>query len=109
MLMRACLERRSPGEIAAMATQVQSAVQTQPDPEAMYFAATSLAVCGHADEAIELLRQSIRGNYCSYPSLTTDPSLTSLKVHPDFPGVVSAAKACREKFESFKRRHDATK
>ena len=108
-LLRACLERRSPSEIADVVRQLQSAVQAEPDREQMYLAATSEAVCGRADEAIRLLHRVIRGNYCVYPSLTTDPLLTSVRQHPDFPGVVSEARACRERFESHKRRHDAAR
>ena len=109
ILLRACLERRSPGEIADKARRLQSAAQTGGDAESLYLGATSLAVCGRTDEAIDLLHQAIRANYCSYPSLMSDPAVTSLKQHRDFPAVVSAAKACRERFESFRQRHDATK
>jgi hypothetical protein len=75
----------------------------------MYFAATNLAVCGRSDEAIQLLREAIRGNYCSYPSLMTDPSLATVRDHPDFAGVVNEAKACRERFESYRRHHADTR
>ena len=84
-LLRSCLERRSPSEIAAIARQIQSAAQTEPDPEQVYFAATSLAVCGRAEEAIQLLHQAIRGNYCSYPSLMTDPSWRRSRTIPILP------------------------
>jgi tetratricopeptide (TPR) repeat protein len=108
-LLRACLERRSPAEIAAITRQLQSAAQTKRDPEPMYFAATNLAVCGRSDEAIQLLREAIRGNYCSYPSLKTDPALATVREHRDFAGVVNEAKACRERFESYRRQHDAAR
>ncbi len=38
VLLRSCLERRSPSEIAAVVRQLESAVQTEPDSEQMYFA-----------------------------------------------------------------------
>ena len=106
-LVRSCLERRSPSEIAGNARQVQLNVQSQPDPELLYSTATFLAVCGLREEAIQLLHQAIRGNYCSYPSLTTDPLLASVREDPNFATVVSDAKACRGTFESFRRQHDA--
>jgi TolB-like protein len=108
-LLRSCLERRSPAEIAAIARQLQSAARIKRDPEPMYFAATNLAVCGRSDEAIQLLREAIRGNYCSYPSLMTDPSLATVRDHPDFAGVVNDAEACRERFESYRRQHADTR
>jgi hypothetical protein len=88
---------------------LQSAAQAQLDPEPIYFAATNQAVCGRKDEAIQLLRQAIRGNYCAYPSLTTDSTLTTGREHRDFPGVVNEAKACRERFESYRRQHGDTR
>jgi tetratricopeptide (TPR) repeat protein len=106
-LARSCLERRSPSEIAGIARQVLVTVQSQPDPELMYSTAAFLATCGRKGEAIQLLHQVIRSNYCSYPSLITDPLLASIKDHPDFAAVVSDAKACRERFESYRRQHDA--
>jgi hypothetical protein len=39
----------------------------------------------------------------------TDPSLAAVKDHRDFAGVVKEAKACRGRFESYKRQHDATR
>jgi thioredoxin-like negative regulator of GroEL len=107
LLVRSCLERRSPSEIAGIVRQVQVTAQSQPDPELMYSTAAFLAICGRREEAVQLLHQAIRGNYCSYPSLMTDPLLASVKDHPDFAAVVSDAKACREKFESYRRQHDA--
>jgi tetratricopeptide (TPR) repeat protein len=109
LLVRSCLERRSPSEIAGMVRQVQVTVQSQPDPELMYSTAAFLAICGRREEAIQLLHQAIRDNYCSYPSLMTDSLLASVKGQPDFAAVVSDAKACREKFESYRRQHDAKK
>jgi len=108
-LVRSCLERRSPSEIAGIVRQVQLTVQSQPDPELMYSTAAFLAICGRREEAIQLLHQAIRGNYCSYPLLATDPLLASVRDHPEFATIVSDAKACREKFESYRRQHDVTR
>lgn len=104
--MRSCLERRSPSEIAGIARQVRLAVQRQTDPELMYSTATFLAVCGRREEAIQRLHEVIGARYCAYPSLMTDPLLASVSDHPDFSAVVRAARACRERFESYRRQHD---
>ena len=109
LLLRTYLERAPLSKVAAIARQVLVAAQAQRDPENKNDAATYLAVSGHTDEAVQLLHQSIAGGYCSYPSLTTDPLFASVRMHRDFAGLVSAAKACRERFESFRRQHDATR
>jgi len=109
LLLRSCLERRPPQEIAAIAGQVQSAAQAQTDPEILSDAAASLAVCGRTEDAIQLLHQAVRAGYCSYPSLMTDPVLASVREQASFASLITAAKACRAGFESYRRQHDATK
>jgi hypothetical protein len=109
LLLRSCLERRAPSEIAAISNQIQSAADAERDPEQVYFAATSAAACGRAEQAIQLLHQASNWNYCSYPSLMTDPLVASIKDRPDFAAATSAAKVCRERFESYRRQHDATR
>ena len=91
-----------------MARTLELAVQTHSDAEPLYDASAYLALCGRADEAIQLLHLAIRRNYCSYPSLTTDPLLAALRDRREFGGVVSAAKACRERFEAHRRDHGGT-
>ena len=78
-LARACLEHRPPSEIAGMARTLELTAQSHSDPEPLYDAAVYMAVCGRADEAIQLLQQAIRGGYCSYPALTSDPLLASVR------------------------------
>ena len=107
-LGRACLEHRSPSEIAGMARTLELAAQSHSDPEPLYDAAAYLALCRRPDEAIQLLHQAIRGGYCSYPALMSDPLLASVKEHREFGAVVSAAKACRERFEAYRRDHGGT-
>ena len=91
-----------------MARTLELTAQSHSDPEPMYDAAVYMAVCGRADEAIQLLQQAIRGGYCSYPALMSDPLLAPVKKHREFGAVVSAAKACREKFEAYRRDHGGT-
>ena len=107
-LGRACLEHRSPSEIAGLARTMQLAAEGHSDLEPLYDAAVYLALCGRADEAIHALQQAIRGGYCSYPALISDPLLAPVKGHREFGAVVSAAKACRERFEAYRRDHGGT-
>ena len=103
-LLRACLERRSPSDIEGISRQAQLIGLAHRDPEQKHNVAAAQAFCGRAAEAIELLKQAIGGKYCSYPALTTDPLFASIRGHRDFPALVSAGRACQERFETYRRR-----
>ena len=84
---------RSPAEIRAMADRAQP-----DDPETNYLAATHLAYAGQNDIALTLLKEAIKGNYCSFPAIDSDPMLDSLRQRPEFAQVCEAAIQCRNNF-----------
>ena len=51
------------------------------DPEPLYFWASDLAYCGHTEPAIQLLRESIRRNYCA-SAIETDPTFAAIRSQP---------------------------
>ena len=67
------------------------------DPEPLYFWAGDLAYCGHTGPAIELLRESIRRNYCA-TAIETDPMFAAIRRSPEFGELLAAAQACRARF-----------
>jgi len=71
------------------------------DPEPRYWIASELALCGHRDAALVLLRQAVQGNYCSYPSIDRDPSWDSVRTDPEFSAIRREAIACRQRFVDF--------
>jgi hypothetical protein len=93
-MLLACIQHKPAPEIRALA----GAVQASDDPETNYISATHLAYCGRTDAAFEMLRRAIKGNYCSYPAIESDPFFTTLRGKPEFGEVRTAALECRNNF-----------
>ncbi len=93
-MLLACVQRRPLPEILALA----ATVRPSEDPEANYLSAAHLAYCGQADAALEMLRRAIKGNYCSYPAIESDPFFTRLRAKPEFGEIRSAAMECEHNF-----------
>ncbi len=68
------------------------------DPEPLYFWASDLAYCGHTKPALQLLRESIRRNYCGVSAIETDPNFATLRKSPEYGEILRAAQACRTRF-----------
>jgi len=93
-LLVACLQRRPAAEVRALA----EAMQPSDDPETNYLSATHLAYCGQSDAALDMLRRAVKGNYCSYPAIESDPFFTNLRAKPEFGEIRSAAIQCQNNF-----------
>ncbi len=92
-MLLACAEHRSASDIASLAEGVKPA----DDPETNYFAASHFAYCGNSSAALGLLRQSIRGGYCSYPALDVDPFFSRLRDTAEFAESRKSAIRCQAK------------
>ena len=57
-----------------------------------------MAACGKQDIAVRLVKSAIEGRYCAYSALQIDPLMASLRGTPEFPQLLSAAKACQSNF-----------
>ncbi len=72
------------------------------DPEPLYFWASDLAYCGHTKPAIQLLRESIRRNFCAV-AIETDPMFAAIRNSPEYGELLAAAQACRARFREHVR------
>jgi hypothetical protein len=99
-MVRAFLERRPAPEVTALARTVRPAE----DPEINYFSAAHLAYCGQTEAALGLLREAIRGGYCSYPAMDSDPSFAVLRDRQEFAELRSSAIACQNDFVANRER-----
>jgi len=70
----------------------------QVDPEPLYYQAAILAFCGRKEISLSLLRVVIGRDYCAYGALQSDPLLSKLRDHPEFPALLTAAKQCQQKY-----------
>ncbi len=93
-MLVACAGRHPRSEIDAIARTVQPLE----DPESNYLAAAHLAYCGQREAALELLRSAIKGNYCSYPALQSDPFFNDLRTAPEFLAIRELAVTCQGHF-----------
>lgn len=93
-MLLAFIQRKPSSEIRVLA----GAVKASDDPETNYFSAAHLAYCGQTYAALEMLRRAIKGNYCSYPAIESDPFFASLRTKPEFAEIRSAAMQCQNNF-----------
>jgi DNA-binding winged helix-turn-helix (wHTH) protein/serine/threonine protein kinase len=93
-LLVAKLQGKSRQEIRSLA----SAIKPNEDPETNYFAAGHLAYVGETDAALDLLRAAVKGNYCSYPAMDTDPFLASVRTRAEFSELRELAIQCQSNF-----------
>ena len=93
-MLLACLARTSSSEVGSLAASVRAS----DDPDLNYFAAAHLAHCGQTDAAVDMLRRAINGNYCSYPSIESDPLFAGLRTTPEYADIRAAGLACQNSF-----------
>ncbi|MFY9558868.1 MAG: protein kinase [Terriglobales bacterium] len=99
-LLIACLAPASPAELGQVAHHVENDVSKNPDPEVSYAIGALMAYCGQNESAFHLLKSAIDRNYCATDALQSDPLLAKLRGTREFSQLVSAAKACQDKFRA---------
>ncbi len=67
------------------------------DPEPLYFWASDLAYCGHTKPAMQLLRESIRRNFCA-TAIEIDPMFAPIRNSTEYSELLAAAQRCRARF-----------
>ncbi|MBC7895470.1 MAG: hypothetical protein H7066_08650, partial [Cytophagaceae bacterium] len=92
-LLLACAAKRPKATLDSLASLIRVN-----EPETNYFAASHLAWCGRTTEALNLLDRAIRGGYCSWPVIDTDPYLASIRSRPEFAALRTRAAACQKAF-----------
>ncbi|MGC2185228.1 MAG: protein kinase [Terriglobales bacterium] len=96
--MIACLSPSSPAQLDKEVRAATPGFFADPDPENRYWDATLMAACGKQDIAVRLVRSAIEGRYCAYAALQHDPLMASIRSTPEFPQLLSTAKACQNNF-----------
>lgn len=67
------------------------------DPEPGYIVAANLLPWPKVG-AVQLIKSSIAGHFCAYAGLQNDSVWAKLRGTPEFAGLLSAAKQCRDDF-----------
>lgn len=94
-MLQAYLEHRPAREIDALARDLRPSE----DPEVNYFSAAHLAYAGQRQAALDMLKRTIDGGYCSFPAAKADPMFSSLRDTPRFAAVEAAGMACQDRFQ----------
>ena len=95
-MLMAYFQHKPASEIEALA----AAMQVSDDPETNYLMGGHLAYCGRTNGALEMLRKAIKGKYCSYPAIDTDPLFASVRARPEYAEVRASAIQCQNNFLS---------
>jgi TolB-like protein/tetratricopeptide (TPR) repeat protein len=99
-LLSRCLAGAPPDEQGHVTDDdVRVFLNVRQDPEPLYFWASDLAYCGHTKPAIQLLRESIRRNYCA-TSIDTDPTFASIRTSAEYGELLGEARACENRFRA---------
>ena len=94
-LVEACLQPHAGAELDRIATQTETAVMAETDPEIWYQQGAVLAFCGKKEMAIKMIGRAINQNYCAYSALQADPLLENLRGVRDFDKLLNAADDCQ--------------
>ena len=98
-LMARCLSGSTPDLQGRLSdADVRTFLTVREDPEPLYFWASDLAYCGYTAPALQLVRESIRRNYCATVAIETDPMFASIRGSADYGELLAAAQACRSRF-----------
>jgi eukaryotic-like serine/threonine-protein kinase len=103
-MMTVCIENPSSVDVTSLVREVEAARLADPDPEPRYIVAADVLFCGQKDVAVQLLKSSIGGHFCAYTGLQNDSAWAKLRGTPEFAGLLSAAKQCRDDFISERSR-----
>ncbi len=98
-LLGRCLSGAAPDNLGRLSDEdVKTFLTVRHDPEPLYFWASDLAYCGYTAAAVQLLRESIRRNYCASLAIETDPMFAAIRSSAEYGELLGAAQACRTRF-----------
>jgi eukaryotic-like serine/threonine-protein kinase len=97
--IEACYSNPRPANYQELMDKVRKDLPSMSDPEPRYSQATTFNACLGNDFSIEILRGAIKDGFCAYEFLEGDSrALQNLTKSPDFPALMTEAKACRDNF-----------
>jgi serine/threonine protein kinase len=97
--IEACYSNPRPANYQELIDKVKKDLPAMNDPEPRYSQALTFTHCLGNDFSIPIMRGAVKDGFCAYEFLQRDvkvyPELTK---SPDFPALMSEAKACRDNF-----------
>ena len=102
--VRDFLRGRPAQEVARISDEyIEQNVRVNRDPESSYLDGALLALCGLQARALDLIGRAIRGGYCAYPNLETDPLLESIRGRPEYRSLVAEGQRAQQAFIEYLR------
>jgi eukaryotic-like serine/threonine-protein kinase len=95
-LLEACLQLRPAADLDRIASDAETNLPTDPDPETWYYEGALFAFCGKKQAALHMLESAIEQNYCSYANLLSDPLLAKIRTETGYNKLLTAAGDCQE-------------
>ena len=103
-LLGRCLSGAAPDNQGRLSDDdVRRFLTVREDPEPLYWWASDLAYCGYTPAAVQLLRESIRRNFCAVSAIEFDPTFAAIRNSAEYGELLGAARACGTRFRDYVR------
>jgi serine/threonine protein kinase len=95
----ACYSNPRPANYQELMDKLKKDLGAMSDPEPRYSQALTFNHCLGNDFTIPIMRSAVKDGFCAYEFLERDlKTAPNLAQSPDFPALMTEAKACRDKF-----------
>jgi tetratricopeptide (TPR) repeat protein len=102
-LIKATMRGEPKAKLEVLTQELEARVNKITDPEIHYWTGEVLAAMGQRAAALRMVRYAMEKNYCAYPAIESDPTLSNLASEAEFPAIKQEAKKCRERFEEHRK------
>jgi tetratricopeptide (TPR) repeat protein len=97
--IEACYANPRPANYQEVMDKLKKQVPAMSDPEPRYSQALTFNHCLGNDFTIPVMRSAVKDGFCAYEFLARDSKVyPNLTKSPDFPALMTEAKACRDNF-----------
>ena len=97
--IEACYSNPRPANYQELIDKLKKDLSAMSDPEPRYSQALTFNHCLGNDFTIPLMRSAVKDGFCAYEFLERDSkAYSNLSKSPDFPALMTEAKACRDNF-----------
>ena len=105
--IEACYSNPRPANYQELMDKLKTDLPAMSDPEPRYAQALTFNHCLGNDFSIPVMRSAVKDGFCAYEQLEEDSkTFPNLRKSPDFPALMTEAKACRDNFLANRNKTD---
>jgi hypothetical protein len=105
--IEACYSNPRPANYQELMDKLKKDLPAMSDPEPRYAQALTFNHCLGNDFSIPVMRSAVKDGFCAYEQLEEDSkTFPNLRKSPDFPALMTEAKACRDNFLANRNKTD---